>query len=104
MSTELESLLLAELLDDNAKLSLAELCHVCQMPAEQVIGLVDYGIIEPLETELPHWRFHSVAVRRVKFVKHLQQDLGVNISGAALALELFEELELLRARLRRFKE
>jgi len=30
----------------------------------------------------------------------LQQDLGVNLAGAALALQLLEEAETLRARLR----
>jgi chaperone modulatory protein CbpM len=29
----------------------------------------------------------------------LQRDLGVNLAGAALALELLEEIEVLRARL-----
>ena len=34
-------------------------------------------------------------------VHGLEQDLGVNAAGAALALDLLEELERLRERLRR---
>jgi chaperone modulatory protein CbpM len=34
----------------------------------------------------------------------LKRDLGVNIAGAALAIDLLEELEELRARLQRFEE
>jgi chaperone modulatory protein CbpM len=40
-------------------------------------------------------------VRRVRLVVRLQRDLGVNLAGAALVLELMSELELLRARDRR---
>jgi chaperone modulatory protein CbpM len=32
---------------------------------------------------------------------HLQRDLGVNLAGAALALELLDRIEHLRAQLRR---
>jgi chaperone modulatory protein CbpM len=32
---------------------------------------------------------------------HLQRDLGLNLAGAALALELLDQIENLRAQLRR---
>jgi chaperone modulatory protein CbpM len=32
---------------------------------------------------------------------HLQRDLGLNLAGAALALELLERIENMRAQLRR---
>jgi chaperone modulatory protein CbpM len=34
----------------------------------------------------------------------LRRDLGVNWAGAALALDLLDELQELRARLRRFED
>jgi chaperone modulatory protein CbpM len=40
----------------------------------------------------------------VRITRNLQRDLGVNTPGAALALELLEELEQLRARLRRLEK
>lgn len=45
----------------------------------------------------------GISVRRVRCAQRLEQDLGVNIAGAALALELLEELERLRARLHRLE-
>jgi len=41
-------------------------------------------------------------VRRVRCALRLESDLGVNLAGAALALDLLEELNRLRARQRRF--
>jgi chaperone modulatory protein CbpM len=34
----------------------------------------------------------------------MQRDLGINTPGAALALDLLDELEQLRSRLRRFEK
>jgi hypothetical protein len=44
------------------------------------------------------WRFHIGSVRRVRMVRRLQRDLGVNLPGAALALELLDRI----AKLERF--
>ena len=43
------------------------------------------------------WRFHAVSLRRVRITRNLQEELGVNMPGAALALDLLDELERLRA-------
>ena len=102
--TELQSLLSGELLDDEVILSLAELCRVCELPARQVVELVEYGVIEPVGSDPQRWQFHGVSIRRVRCAIHLQRDLGVNTAGAALALDLLEEMSRLRRRLRRFEE
>lgn len=98
MSNDLESLLTAELLEEDMELSLAELCQACRVPAEQIVELVGEGIIEPIGHGQRHWRFRAISVRRARCALRLQQDLGVNVAGAALALDLLEELALLRAR------
>ena len=41
---ELLSLLSGEVLEEEVKLTLAELCKVCRLPAEQVFDLVDEGV------------------------------------------------------------
>lgn len=94
------SLLRGELLDDTIELSLAELCRVCQLPAERIFEFVEEGIVEPRGRGPANWRFHSISIRRVRRAQRLERDLGVNTPGVALALELLEELETLRTRLR----
>ncbi len=93
------SLLRGELLDESIELTLAELCRVCQLPAERIFEFVDEGIVEPRGRDPSRWRFHSISIRRVRRAQRLERDLGVNTPGVALALELLEELEQLRARL-----
>jgi chaperone modulatory protein CbpM len=104
MKDELLPLLVGDVLEENVELSLADLCRSCRLPADEVVELVAEGIIEPLGRDAIHWRFQGVSVRRVRCAVKLRQDLGVNWAGAALALELLDELRRLRARLRRLEE
>ncbi len=97
------SLLSGQVLEEEVEFTLAELCRACQLPAERILDLVDEGVVEPLGRDPASWRFRGISVRRVRCARRLEQDLGVNIAGAALALELLEENERLRARLRRFE-
>jgi chaperone modulatory protein CbpM len=102
MAKDPRSLLTGNVLDEDVELSLAELCRICQVPAERVHELVDEGIVDPLGRDQRRWRFRGVSVRRVRCALRLEHDLGVNFAGAALALDLLEELEALRARLHRY--
>ncbi len=94
-------LMSGEILEDEIELSLAELCRVCRMSAERVLELVEEGVVEPAGRDPAHWRFHGVSLRRVHCALRLERDLGVNTAGAALALDLLEELARLREQLRR---
>jgi len=100
MTKDLEKLLSGDVLGEDMELTLAELCRTCQLPAERVYELVEWGIIEPLGREPAGWRFRWASVRRVRCALRLEHDLGVNLAGAALALDLLEELKRLRAQLR----
>jgi chaperone modulatory protein CbpM len=101
IENDLLKALAAELVEEDTELSLADLCRACQLPAERVFELVDEGVIEPLGREPARWRFRAVSVRRVRCVQRLERDLGINVAGAALVLDLLDELERLRGRLRR---
>lgn len=89
-------LIRAMLLDDTVELSLAELCAACRVPEDLVVEIVAEGIVEPLGDERTQWRFSGVAVARIERVIRLQQEFDVNLPGAALALELLEEIARLR--------
>jgi chaperone modulatory protein CbpM len=84
------------LLDETVQFTLAELCSSCEVTQEYVIEIVAEGIVEPLGGAPEQWRFSGVALTRVQRVLRLQRDFGVNLPGAALALDLLEEVERLR--------
>ena len=103
VTDEKRNLVSGELLDDGL-ISLAELCRVCGLRAERVIELADAGVIEPRGSEQERWQFHSVSVVRIQRAVRMERDLGVNPAGVALALDLLDELETLRARMKRLAD
>ncbi len=105
MNNQILSLLSGDVLEEDVELTLAELCKACQLPAEQIYDFVEQGLVEPSATGTSpgQWRFQGVSVFRVKRALRLQHDLGVNIAGAALALDLMEELDKLHLRLQQLE-
>ncbi len=88
------------ILDEQAQLTLAELTRACSVHAELIIELVEEGVLAPIGREPQRWRFTGAHMRRARMALRLQRDLGVNLAGAALALQLLDEVEALHARLR----
>ena len=86
----------ALLLDDSVEFTLSELCSVCSVTEQLVVEIVAEGIVEPAGADPRQWRFSGIAVARVQRVVRLQREFEVNLPGAALALELLEEIERLR--------
>ncbi len=77
------------------ELTLDELCSACEVTPDFVADVIEQGVIEPL----PDLRFNEEALRKVRTVLRLQQDLEVNLPGAALIIDLMDELERLRKQL-----
>lgn len=84
---------------DEEQVSLMQLSRLCHLPPEFVVELVDEGILEPAGDSIRSWRFSFSVVERVKTVARIRHDLDVNLAGAALALELLDRIEALRAEL-----
>ena len=91
---------MSDLFEDLPALTMAQLCRACGADAETIIKFIDAGLITPSGRNLQDWRFDRISLVRIRKAERLRRDLGVNIAGAALALELLDELETLRQKLR----
>jgi len=92
-------ILSGELLDDEMRVSLTELCKMCGVDADQIRQMVEEGVVEPHGSYPQEWRFSGAVVKRIQVAIRLQRDLRINLPGVALALELLDELEELRQQL-----
>ena len=86
-----------QLIEEETMITLDDLCRHCAVKVEEVITFVQEGILDPSDDIVAAerantWQFHIGSVRRVRTVVHLQRDLGVNLAGAALALELLDRI------------
>ena len=85
------------ILDEHLTLSLHEVCEVCGVEEAVVIEMVAEGIAEPVDRSETRWMFSGVAVARLRTAWRLQRDLHLNLAGAALAIDLLEEIASLRS-------
>ena len=88
------------ILEEQTELTLDDLCCACSVSAEQIIKLVDVGILEPTGNEPICWSFDGVSLNRAQVALRIQRDIGADLIGTALVLELLDEIKLLRSRLR----
>ncbi len=102
MNTQL-SVLAGVLLDESAELSLEDLCRACGVERVVLVEMVEEGLLEPLDMQLAPWRFQGEALRRARTALRLRRDLDVNLAGAAMVLDLLDEIEQLETRLRRLE-
>ncbi len=86
------------ILDERVTFTLTELCQACGVERELVVQMVDEGVIEPAADNEPEWRFHGASLLRARTALRLVRDLHVNWPGAALALDLLDELDRLHRR------
>jgi chaperone modulatory protein CbpM len=93
-------ILSGEIVDESVEMTLAEVSRCCGVQAEAVIAMVEEGMVEPRGRSPRDWRFPGPALRRIQITLRLRRDLDLNLAGAALALDLLEEIEDLRQRLR----
>ncbi len=80
------------------RLSLAEISRCCGVTGERILIMVSEGILTPTGTTQREWRFASSDLARARSALRLEQDLGINPAGAALAIDLIDEMQQLRHR------
>lgn len=93
-----EIVIIADYSTDEA-LTLQAICEICGVTPDIIQTFIEYGVIYPDETGSGEWVFRVIHLQRVKRAIRLQRDLELNLAGAALVLDLLDEVESLREQL-----
>lgn len=80
-------------------LTLSELTMFCNTTADWVITLVDYGVVSPVTRSAAELEFAPKHIARARKAARLMRDLGLNVAGVALVLDLIEERDALARKL-----
>ncbi len=83
-------------LDEHNEVTIEELIQVCCCDVDWIIELVGEGILDPIGKDVKQWRFTGVSLLTTRTAMHLQRDLGINLPGIALALDLMQEVQQLQ--------
>ncbi|SAK87384.1 Chaperone modulatory protein CbpM [Caballeronia glebae] len=94
------SYLEGEIVEEQVEFTLVELCRVSGASEEELTMWISEGAFEPRGARPEEWRFSGAALRRVRTANRLARDLEINAAGIALALDLLDEIDALRAQLK----
>ncbi|HJS92014.1 MAG TPA: chaperone modulator CbpM [Steroidobacteraceae bacterium] len=93
----------AKLVGEADWLAASEICRLCRLELGVVIELAELGVISPRGYAPEQWQLPAAALPRLAVAGRLMRDLGINVSGAALALELLEAQRDLERQIRRLE-
>ena len=96
-----QEILTGIVIGDEGALSIEELARACQAESQWVCELVAAGVLVPDGYEASVWRFRAADLRCALRITRLQRDFGASLDAAAVMLDLLDEVERLRTRLRR---
>jgi len=102
MSTRNEDgdILRAQFLDDDDWLRIDEVCTRLSVERQWLVEMVELGALDPHGGLEPSaWEFPRRELPRVLAMTRLVADLGVNLTGAAIILDLVEERRRLLSQL-----
>lgn len=68
-----------------------------------VARFVEFGLVEPAERSGAELRFDAACLPRLQAIARLRRDLGVNLPGVAVILDLVERLTALQCELERLQ-
>lgn len=95
------STLQAVVVETELHLSIIELSRICGADIPTLEALVHEGVLTPLDPQSTQWIFSGAVLPRARKALRLLLELELNAAGAALVIDLMDEVESLREQLRR---
>ena len=89
-----------EILED-ACLTLEQLCAACALERDWVVFRVQEGLLPVTGTVIAEWRFSTAQLSRARRMREIERGFDAAPELAALVADMLEEMDALRARLRR---
>jgi chaperone modulatory protein CbpM len=91
----------ARLIGDDEWIGIDELCRLCNLSMDLMTELLEFEIVSARGGAMPReWQVPATDLPRLRVAGRLIHDLGVNVSGAALAVELLDAQRHLERRVR----
>jgi hypothetical protein len=84
-------------------LTLNQLSNAAELQPALVEKFIQYGLIEPATPEAPDLGFPISCIERLRRIVRLRRDLGVNLAGVAVILEMRQRMEELQKELERLR-
>ena len=93
----------ARLLGENDWIAVTDVCQLCLIDMPAIVELVELGVVISRGPTPAEWSVPAASLPRLRIAGRLMRDLGVNVTGAALAVELLEARGDLERQIRRLE-
>jgi len=88
-----------QVVEEEVQMTLTELCQASSAERELVLQLVEHGVIEAQGDAPQAWVFTGSSLQRTRVALRLLRDLELNLPGAALAVDLLDQIAQLQREL-----
>jgi chaperone modulatory protein CbpM len=88
---------------DSDWIAAAKACQLCLLDLNVVAEFVELGVVVSRGSAPEEWLLPVQSLPRLRVAGRLMRDLGLNVTGAALAVELLESQRDLERRIRRLE-
>lgn len=96
-----EENILAGVVEEGACLTIDELCAACSLERGWLVQRIEEGLFPAPSGIVAEWRFSASGIARARRMRALERDFDAVPELAALVAEMLEEMDELRARIRR---
>lgn len=86
-------------MDEQYSISFTEACQKYHIAEEILLEMIEHGLFDPETKDIKQCRIDYTIVQRIRTAHRLYTDLGVNVAGAVLVLELLDELHSIQKEL-----
>jgi chaperone modulatory protein CbpM len=83
--------------NEREQLTLDTLARSAGLHPALVERFVEFGLLEPAEREGTHLVFEAAAVLRLRMIERLRSEIGINLAGIAVILDLLDRLHDLQS-------
>jgi MerR family transcriptional regulator/heat shock protein HspR len=78
------------------QLTLESLAVCAGVHPARIEYFVEYGLLEPIARTGTQWLFDTACLARLRMIERLRRDLGANLAGIVVILDLLDRLTTLQ--------
>lgn len=94
-----DNAIIGVLIEETMTISFQEVCRKYHIPKELLLEMVEHGLFSNETTKAEHLQLNQKDLRKIESAFRLHRDLGINLPGVALALDLLEKIDQLNEEL-----
>lgn len=87
------NMLIGVLVEESETISYIEVCQKYNISKELLIEMMEHGLFANHSMRLEELALNPKELRRIESAFRLHQDLGINLEGVVLAIELLEKID-----------